>query len=110
MRLNDMIRKNVDGVIFIPAQRTSIAVENYPKPIVHIDRTIKDAEYCVISDNKMGCELAAKELIQKGCKRIILVRDQHRTSPIAQREKGFRAWIDRNTEDVTIMDITCLPN
>lgn len=110
VRLNDMIHKNVDGVIFIAAQKTSIAVKNYPKPIVHVDRTIKDAEYCVLSDNTKGGELAAKELVQKGCKHIILVRDQHRTSPIVQREQGFSSWIARNTEDVTIMDITCLPN
>lgn len=110
IRLRDMIQKNVDRIIFIAAQKTSSAVGNYPMPIVHVDRTLRDAQYCVISDNCHGGELAARELVSRGCKRILLIRDQHRTSPVLQREKGFSRWIRHHAEHVNIMDITCLPN
>lgn len=68
-----MVRSNkTDGVIaltYSPDLKVSGKI-----PIVTIDRHLGDFVPCVSSDNYRGGELAAKKLIELGCKRLLHLR------------------------------------
>lgn len=68
-----MVRSNkIDGVIaltYSPDLKVSGKI-----PIVTIDRHLGDFVPCISSDNYRGGELAAKKLIELGCKRLLHLR------------------------------------
>ncbi|WP_178042197.1 substrate-binding domain-containing protein [Frisingicoccus sp.] len=88
--IQDMFDKNVDGFIYVSGMEAiSPLVKNPRVPVVFIDRAPKDAEFVVQSDNYQGGYLAGKELCQKGCSRILMIRDYRMASTIQQRRDGF---------------------
>ena len=99
----EMLKNNrVDGVILL----TNNNVEEYLNrnlPIVSFDRWFKDVPL-VASDNYQGGILAAKELLDKGCKKLMFIGDDAQgdftdvTTDVSKRRKGF---IDHlNTEGI----------
>nr|WP_319489225.1 LacI family DNA-binding transcriptional regulator [uncultured Caproiciproducens sp.] len=90
LHVENLIAKNVDGIICISGQLHPRPLEKiYDIPIVYIDRRPKEAKFLVQSDNVEGGFLATEELIRKGCKRIIMLRDKRWLSPIRQRYEGY---------------------
>lgn len=88
--IQGMFDKNVDGFIYVSGMETiSQLVKKARVPIVFIDRSPKNVEFVVQSDNYQGGYLAGKELCQKGCSQILLVRDYRMASNIQQRRAGF---------------------
>lgn len=90
LHIENLIAKNVDGIICISGQLHPRPLEKkYDIPIVYIDRRPKEAKFLVQSDHVEGGFLATEELIHKGCKRIIMLRDKRWLSPIRQRYDGY---------------------
>lgn len=90
LHVENLIAKNVDGIICISGQLHPRPLEKeYDIPIVYIDRRPKEAKFLVQSDHVGGGFLATEELIQQGCKRIIMLRDKRWLSPIRQRYDGY---------------------
>lgn len=88
--IQDMFDKNVDGLIYVSGMEAiSSLVKNPRVPVVFIDRSLKNAEFVVQSDNYQGGYLAGKELCEKGCTRPLLIRDYRMASTIQQRRRGF---------------------
>ena len=90
LHVENLIAKNVDGIICISGQLNPHSLdEKYGIPVVYIDRRPKEAKFLVQSDHVQGGFLATEELIRKGCKRIIMLRDKRWLSPIRQRYDGY---------------------
>lgn len=90
MHIENLISKNVDGVIYISGQSE---VKNFGEghniPVVYIDRRPGNASTLVQSDNVLGGFLATEELILGGCKKIVMLRDYRWLSPVRQRYLGY---------------------
>ncbi|MBI9010501.1 MAG: LacI family DNA-binding transcriptional regulator [Tenericutes bacterium] len=90
----DMLKNNrVDGVILL----TNNDVEKYLNktlPIVSFDRWFQDVPL-VASDNYQGGILAAKELLDKGCKKLMFIGDDAQgdftdvITDVSKRRLGF---------------------
>lgn len=86
----DLAAKNVDGIILISTELDVKSIyQEYKIPTVYIDRRPENAGTLIVSDNERGGYLAAEELIQKGCKKIVHLRDQNIYSTVRHRYKGF---------------------
>lgn len=89
-RVQDMLDKNIDGLIYVSGmENISTLLANRQVPTVFIDRLPKNAEVAVQSDNYQGGYLAAKELCEQGCEKILLVYDCTMPSSIQERKRGF---------------------
>ena len=90
MHIRNLLQKNVDGIIYISGQDEIKNINNVKNvPIVFIDRCPQNADVLIYSDNKTGGYLATRELLQKGCKRILLMRDLRYASTIRSRKAGY---------------------
>ena len=90
MYIHNLIQKNVDGIIYISGQdeiKNISSVETIP--IVYIDRCPKNAKVLIQSDNEEGGYLATRELLESGCRNILLMRDLRYASTIRQRKAGY---------------------
>lgn len=88
--ISSLIAKDVDGIIYISGKSDVKKIyENYKIPVVYIDRRPKNAGTLVISDNAYGGYLATECLLQKGCKRILMLRDHRNLSPVRHRFSGY---------------------
>ncbi|MPW24421.1 substrate-binding domain-containing protein [Alkalibaculum sp. M08DMB] len=107
----ELIEKNVDGIIYISGQTEVRSIsEKHSIPIVYIDRRPDKAEILIQSDNEMGGYLATKELIDKGCKRIVLLRDERAVSPIRNRRKGYlRALKEHDINYMAELEVLTTP-
>lgn len=86
----DLAAKNVDGIILISTELNVKSIYNeYKIPAVYIDRRPENAGTLIVSDNERGGYLAAEELIQKGCRKIVHLRDQNVYSTVRHRFAGF---------------------
>lgn len=95
--IQDMFDKNVDGLIYVSGMESiSPILKNHKVPVVFIDRSPKDAEVIVQSDNFQGGYLAAKELLKAGCRKPLLLRDYRMASTIQQRRRGFMEALKEN--------------
>lgn len=84
--------KMVDGIICISgSEELPLDVMTRDIPIVCIDRKPKDHSnaYYVESDHYSGGYLATKELIEAGCKRIVIVSRNKSLSVNKQRLEGY---------------------
>ena len=90
MHINNLIEKNVDGIIYISGRTDVMEIDDkYSMPVVYIDRKPNHADVLIESDNVHGGYLAGKELIEKGCRRIVFLRDSRNVSPVRHRYRGF---------------------
>lgn len=88
--ISTLAAKGVDGIIHISTRADVRKIHDmYPIPVVYIDRRPKNAGSLVISDNETGGFLATKHLIEKGCKRIVMLRDQNHYSTVRHRYLGY---------------------
>jgi LacI family transcriptional regulator len=89
--------KGVDGLIYLIGSDELFNVETN-LPVVCIDRKPKVHNAAFItSDNFQGGYLAASELIEKGCKTLLLIRDYRVGYPTLERERGFKAALQENS-------------
>lgn len=87
-----MVHANkADGVIALTYNPHLVMDESIP--VVAIDRHLGDNVPCVSSDNYRGGELAAKKLIESGCRNLLFLRI---SSPIPgepdKRRSGFESY------------------
>lgn len=88
--LENLIAKNVDGVIYISGKTDATGDEvSHRIPVVYIDRRPENAPCIIESDNEQGGFLATEELIRKGCKRIVILQDYHWLSTLRRRSAGY---------------------
>lgn len=111
MHIKDLIQKNVDGIIYISGQEEIKNIDSVQNiPIVYIDRCPNNAEILIHSDNAQGGYLAAKVLIESGCKNILLMRDGRNASTIRQRKRGFlKASEEFGKSHSDELEISCIP-
>ncbi|MGV2939648.1 LacI family DNA-binding transcriptional regulator [Mesobacillus sp. LC4] len=89
--IKELELKGVDGLIHLIGSDELFNVETN-LPVVCIDRKpmAHNAAF-ITSDNFQGGYLAARELIDKGCKKILLIRDYRVGHPTLERQKGFKS-------------------
>ncbi|MEG1886613.1 MAG: LacI family DNA-binding transcriptional regulator [Oscillospiraceae bacterium] len=108
--ITNLVAKDVDGIIYISGKSDVKKIyEQYQIPVVYIDRRPRNAGTLVISDNEKGGYLATKELLDSGCKRIVVLRDYRKLSPIRHRLAGYgRALNERKIpfDNSLIIDVT----
>ena len=86
----DLCSKGVDGLIYLSGKVSKS--DNFVQvPTIFIDRTIpSDQKNIVIeSDNFRGGIMATEELLAKGCRKIVLIRDERQISTIQDRYRGY---------------------
>ncbi len=111
MHIKNLIEKNVDGIIYISGQNEIKNIGNVQNiPVVYIDRAPRNAEVLILSDNENGGYLATKELLEKGCRRIMFLRDLRYASTIRSRKAGFiKALEEYQIPYDDKMEISCFP-
>lgn len=83
--------RGVDGLIDLGGAASQI-IKDFARhmPVVYIDRKPLEHELAFVeSDNQSGGFIATEELIKKGCKDIILLRDYRDLSTMNQRVQGY---------------------
>lgn len=109
MHVKNLIDKNVDGIIYISGKNNVVRFET-GIPFVYIDRAPEDADVLVLSDNVNGGYIAAKELLDKGCKRILFIRDLRAQSTYRYRKEGFLKGLqERGIAFDEEMELSCFP-
>lgn len=90
-RAKMMTMQKACGLIFM-ASGSDISYLKEDLPTVFIDRFSEETheKYCTVSsDNIQGGYLATRELIEQGCKKILLVTSRRRISAYADRFEGY---------------------
>ena len=87
---SELAAKGVVGIIYISGKTNKSSESKIPT--VYIDRkpSNENNTIAITSDNIQGGYLATKELIDNGCKDIILLRDQRQISPQKDRCIGYK--------------------
>lgn len=87
--------KGVDGLIYLSG-KVSKDGHLSKVPTIFIDRSIQMEQKNIVieSDNYQGGILATQELLSKGCRRIVLIRDERQISTIQDRYRGYRAALE----------------
>ena len=111
MHIKGLAEKYVDGIIYISGQNEIKKMNEIKNlPIVYIDRAPKNAEVLILSDNETGGYLAGRELIQKGCRRILFLRDIRFASTVRSRKEGFvRALQEKGIAFNEELEMSCFP-
>ena len=91
IQVKNLLEKFVDGIIYISGRTDSgeKVEENIGIPVVYIDRYISASKMYIQSDNVEGGYLATKELLDKGCKKIMILKDSRGISSIVSRYNGY---------------------
>ena len=92
------LSKNVDGIIFCPAQQSSKSIEllnNSHIPYVLVGRYFDNKSDCVIVDNVHGAFLAIEHLIQKGHKEILFLNGPTYNTSSIERLEGYKKAFTR---------------
>lgn len=111
MHIRGLIERHVDGIVYISGQNE---IKNAGKmrdiPVVYIDRAPRNARMLILSDNEEGGYLAARELLVKGCARILLLRDVRGAATIRFRKEGYkRALKEWGIPWREELEVTCFP-
>lgn len=111
MHIKGLAEKYVDGIIYISGQNEIKKMNEIKNlPIVYIDRAPKNAEVLILSDNETWGYLAGRELIQKGCRRILFLRDIRFASTVRSRKEGFvRALQEKGMAFNEELEMSCFP-
>lgn len=101
-----MLQQNkVDGIIAI----TYNSIEDYLSagiPFVSIDRVFPGTDIaCITSDNRIGAEIAAEQLIKKGCKHFAFIGSHNNTeNETKKRRQFFEKKIRESGLKINILD------
>jgi len=91
--LEKFVQSGVDGVIIVPCAGSEEAVNNFKSsgiPVVLIDRDLAvDGVGRVLLDNEKAGRIAARNLVDNGCRHIVLVRYETSLATILDKEKGY---------------------
>lgn len=99
--LKDLEIKGVDGLIYLSTSNQLFQTRTN-LPIVCIDRKPNINNITIItSDNLNGGYVATSELIQKGCQKILLMRDYRDVIPTVERSKGYKKALEENSLEVS---------
>ncbi|MDY5930808.1 MAG: LacI family DNA-binding transcriptional regulator [Candidatus Ornithospirochaeta sp.] len=80
----------VCGLILCSGRFSTKKIEGNEFPVVAIERNPEGASFAIECDNRQGGRLAAQELIERGCRRIVsLAGIQGRKMPADERSIGF---------------------
>lgn len=111
-RAQMMTMQNACGLIFLSGGGKDTSYLTSDIPVVFIDRFPSEVHknYCMISsDNIEGGFLATKELIDRGCKRILLVTSRKEISAYMDRFEGYiRALLQVGHMDAGDIHVTYL--
>lgn len=89
--LRTMLQRNIDGLIFLgTGQNEESIFDDYPVPIVMVDRQVTSRWPSVTIDNELGGYLATTHLLRKGYRRIALVVGSMQMRTYRNREGGYR--------------------
>lgn len=98
IQVNNLLKQNVDAIIYISGQDEIGEIKNVNNlPVVYIDRSPKGAKNLILSDNVNGGYLATKLLIEKGCKKILFIRDSRNVSTVVERRVGYLKALEENS-------------
>lgn len=90
---------NLAGIIFVSGSMDIQQTGLQKLPTIYIDRTPEDAALrnamVVESDNYGGACMAVRELYQKGCKRIAIMRSSQSISTHSIRQSGYADQLAR---------------
>lgn len=94
---NMLKQRKVSGIITISYSEVDEHI-NSSLPIISFDRHYKNNISCITSDNYGGGELAAKELIESGCKTLAYVGTYNNRidTEVKYRKKGFKDYADKH--------------
>ena len=82
--------KGVEGIVYFSVRKPGDEVsKEFTVPVVYIDRRPGVEFNYVSSDNETGGFLATEELIKKGCRKIVLIRDVNSYSTVNKRTQGY---------------------
>ena len=111
MHIKGLAEKHVDGIIYISGQNEIKKMNEIKNlPVVYIDRAPCNAEVLILSDNEMGGYLAGRELIHKGCRKTLFLRDIRYASTIRSRKDGYiRALQESGIPYSEEMEMSCFP-
>lgn len=96
----------VDGLI-ICSDLSSSNIEYYRKlniPAITLERIVSSMIPSISSDNFMGGELAAKQLINRNCKCIVQFHGPKTITLASERSKGFLEMTKHN-RDITVYNV-----
>lgn len=89
--LNSFLQRNIDGMILLGTDlNEETLVEDYPVPIVMVDRQIGAKCPSVFLDNELGGYLATKHLCENQARRIALIVGSTELQTYQRRASGYR--------------------
>ena len=112
MHIKGLIEKHIDGIVYISGQNEIKNINEIKHiPVVYIDRAPLNAKMLILSDNQEGGYLATKEMIDKGCRQILLLRDVRCASTIRYRKEGYiRALKENGIPYREELEVSCFPD
>jgi LacI family transcriptional regulator len=82
-------QRQADGCIMITNEKVTYAKQQMDFPIVALDRPIHPEIPFIHADHRLGGELAAHELLQKGSKQLVHIRGPKYLDSAEARYQGF---------------------
>lgn len=110
-RTQMMTMQNACGLIFLSGGTPDMSYDSSDLPMVFIDRFPKEVHenFCMISsDNIEGGYIATKELLDQGCKNILLVTSRENISVYTERFEGYIRALMQAGMDVSDIHVTYL--
>ena len=100
---------NVDGVIAASNIINVDKILSLKKPLVTVDHILSNEIPSITSDNIMGGKLAAQELLNSGCKNILMLRGPSFLITTTERTEGFLEVIsEHNNINLEIHDFNLI--
>ena len=103
--LNVLNQYNIDGLILVANTRSAKSYLALDIPILTIDHIIDSGVPSVTSDNVQGGELAARKLVESGCKKVIHFRGPSDLITVIDRARGFYQVVDEHNIDCYSFDL-----
>lgn len=101
--VTEMLRRRVDGLILMPVGRSDAylaEIQDRGLPMVFVDRHADGASAdTVLTNNTEASEIAARQLLSLGHRRIALLGKPHEIETERVREQGFLDEVRRTGED-----------
>ncbi|SFG14400.1 LacI family DNA-binding transcriptional regulator [Oribacterium sp. WCC10] len=94
----------VAGVLIFSRRVKPEILKKFNLPIITIERFIEGGTGCVLCDNYKGGQLAAEELIKKGCKNLLMLGSVWQSKmPADVREDGFMDVCRKNGVNAKVL-------